>query len=611
MEEHESQDDSAPRRPPAGRGTQQHRSRAQQLLSAQRARLEQIETDLTSQCDELLRTAAEAVATDAESAQRDLDRREETFAEQALLHNLSVEQLAQHQDALSRKQADLDAERAQLAEGQQALRRAQAEVQHDAEQLARSRGRAQQLEERLARESEQLEVRREQTKNQRRRIAQELKAERTSQQHEVDELRRTIEHMRVAQQRGVEAATAELKQKREELEQRRQQHQQEVQRQREALEQRTAAIDSDAARLESKFAELQDKALEFKAEREKLAAAREELDRRERQLSSQPPSGALSEARETAATSTATVSELLQTVEELRQSHERLRESTEISEARHGELQRKHELLQQQYQELRREREASADGQAKPEWEAERALLIARAADAEQKLSQIEPQRIEDSQRRFEMAIADVRDLKRRNAELEEQLVGLRVSAAGSARQRADDSVSVDWEATKRRMLETLEADDGGDSPEKVEQRVTVESTIQITDEIVAQKDREIAELHALLSHQSSSIGAVAVGAAAIAENLDGDELILHEREKLRKLQEEWRDKLRQAEIDISIERARIARQRVEIEDKVSAYDSARAQHKADDSASNPGHQPKQPTRGRWLARLGLKDDGG
>ena len=103
----------------------------------------------------------------------------------------------------------------------------------------------------------------------------------------------------------------------------------------------------------------------------------------------------------------------------------------------------------------------------------------------------------------------------------------------------------------------------------------------------------------------------MAVGAAAIAENLDRDELILQEREKLRKLQEEWRNKLRQAEIDISIERARIARQRVEIEDKVSAYDSVRAQHKADDSASNPGNQPKQPTRGRWLARLGLKDDGG
>jgi len=608
MEEHESQADSAPRRP--GPGTVQQRSRAQQLLSAQRARLEQIETDLTSQCDELLRTATEALAANAESTQREFDRREQAFAEQVCQHLLSVDQLAQQQDALSRKQADLEAGRAELAEGQQALRRAQAEVQHDAEQLARSRGRAQQLEERLARESEQLEVRREQTKNQRRRIAQELKAERASQQHEVDELRRTIEHLRITQQRGVEEATAELKQKRQELEQRRQQHQQEVERQRDALEQRTAAIEADAARLESKVAEWEDKALELEAEREKLAAAREELDRRERQLSSQPSLDALSEARETAATSTATVSELLQTVEELRQSHERLRESTEVSEARHGELQLKHELLQQQYQELRRDRRESADGQSRLEWEAERALLIARAAEAEQKLSNIDPQQAEDSQRRFEMAISDVRDLKRRNAELEEQLVGLRVDAAGSARQRADDSVSVDWEATKRRMLETLEADDSGGSPEKIEQRLTVESTIHITDEIVARKDREIAELQVLLSHQSSSIGAVAVGAAAIAENLDADELIQQEREKLRKLQEEWRDKLRQAEIDISIERARIARQKVEIEDKVSAYDSVRAQHTADDSASNPSHQPKQPTRGRWLARLGLKDDG-
>ena len=144
-----------------------------------------------------------------------------------------------------------------------------------------------------------------------------------------------------------------------------------------------------------------------------------------------------------------------------------------------------------------------------------------------------------------------------------------------------------------------------------MEQRLTAESAIQITDQIVAGKDREIMELRVLLSQQSSNIGAVAVGAAAIAENLDGDELIQQEREKLQALQAEWRDKLRQAEIDLSIERARIARQRAEVEEKVSAYDSARAQHKADDNAGTSGGQPKQPTRGRWLARLGLKDDAG
>ena len=431
--------------------------------------------------------------------------------------------------------------------------------------------------------------------------------------------------MRITQQRGVEEATAELKQKREDLDQRRQQHQQEVERQRAALEKQTAAIEADAAKLESKIAVWEDKAAEIEAAHHALETAREELDRRERQFSTQRSleaegragqaemvSAALAEAREKAATATAAASELQQTVEELRQSHGRLRESAEMSEQRHGELQRKHELLQRQYQELRRIHDASAQSelQSETQWEAERAALIARTAEAEQMLSQVDPQSLEDAQRRFELAIADVRDLKRRNAELEEQLIGLREAGVGSMRQRNDDATS-DWEATKRRMLESLEADEGSDEPDKIEQRLTVESTIQITDDIVAGKDRELAELRMLLSQQSSNIGAVAVGAAAIAENLDRDELIRQERETLCKLQEEWRNKLRQAEIDISIERARIARQRVEIEDKVSAYDSVRAQHSADDIAANPGNQPKQPARGRWLARLGLKDDGG
>jgi hypothetical protein len=562
MEEHEFEADPAPGGPPSGRRTAQQRSRAQLLLSAQRARLEQIDADLASQFDELLRTAADGLAADAQTTQREFERRDRTLAEQVHQHELSAEQLRQQQESLARKQAELETARTELAEAQQALRRAQAEAQHDAEQLARSRGRSQQLEERLAREAEQLEIRREQTKNQRRRIAQELKTEKASQQHEVDELRRTIEHMRIAQQRGVEQATAELQQKREDLERR---------------------------------------------ERQLAAQRLTESDGRDDQL--RQLSAALSEARQAAATSTATASELLQTVEELRQSHERLRESTEVSEQRHGELQRKHELLQQQYQEVRSDLQAATDGQARPEWETERANLVARAAEAEQKLAQIDPQRMEDSQRRFELAISDVRDLKRRNAELEEQLIGARAAAIGTARQRPDQSVSADWEATKRRMLESLEADDQADDPEKIEQRLTVESTIQITDEIVARKDREIVELQMLLSQQSSNIGAVAVGAAAIADNFDRDELIQQEREKLQQLQAEWRDKLRQAEIDISIERARIARQRAEVEEKVSAYDSVRAQHGADDGASNPSNPPKQPSRGRWLSRLGLKDD--
>ena len=156
-------------------------------------------------------------------------------------------------------------------------------------------------------------------------------------------------------------------------------------------------------------------------------------------------------------------------------------------------------------------------------------------------------------------------------------------------------------------MLESLEAD--GDDHLAGDARATIESTISITDDVVAHKDREIAELKLLLSQQSSNIGDLAVGAAAIAAALDEDELIQQERAKLAQLQDEWKSKLRQAEIDISVERAKITRDRAEIEDKLAAYEKDRARHVADGTTpSDAGDATKKPARGRWLARLGLKD---
>ncbi|HEX3998953.1 MAG TPA: hypothetical protein VHX65_10410 [Pirellulales bacterium] len=581
------------------------------LLAAQTARLEDIETNLASQVDALLRSAADGLAADAEALQYDFARRDQSLADRLREHETLIAEFRRQQHDLARKSEDIEAARIEAADVRQSLVQAQADLQREAEELARSRGRCKQLEERLSRESEQLEVRREQTKDQRRRIAQELKAERDSQQHEVGELRRTIEQLRSQQQRGADQAIAELRQKRDELESLRRQHQHDVQRQKSTLDARAAELDSEAARLETVAADMEGKSAEFHA-------ARELLDARESALSNQKPSAAavpdeqlrqlnesLADARHTSAAATATASELSQTVDDLRQSHERLRESAEVSEQRHGELQHKYQLLEQEYQNLRRSPQPSSDSAPPAGWATERDALIARVAEAEHQLSQLDLQRLEDSQRRFEMAVADVRDLKRRNSELEEQLMSVRAAGGDNAWRRPQEDAVLDWEATKRRMLESLESDNG---PVEAEQLLTVESTIQITDEIVSSKDREITELRMLLSQQSSNIGAVAVGAAAIAESFNQDELIQQEREKLRLLQEEWREKLRQAEIDISIERARIARQKVEIEEKVSAYDSVRAQHHADDAA-DPTSTAKQPTRGRWLTRLGLKED--
>jgi len=307
--------------------------------------------------------------------------------------------------------------------------------------------------------------------------------------------------------------------------------------------------------------------------------------------------------------------------EELSAQRDALREQLRALDEQHRELQETHAQAQRRATDLAIE--AASDGHLPEEWVAEREMLIGRLADAETRLAEIDPNRVEELEQRCEMAIADVRDLKRRNMELEESLARAQAGGSRAAKPAAEiDGGSPDWEATKRRMLASLQADgdtahsaegeagesDADSSEEAAAERLTIESTIQITDDIVAQKDRELAELKLLLSQQSDNIGSVAVGAAAIADVLGQDELIRQEREKLNSLQEEWREKLRRAEIDISIERARLARQRAEVDEKLQNIETHRTSQ-APDGSGAAGDGSKKPVRGRWLARLGLKDD--
>jgi hypothetical protein len=86
--------------------------------------------------------------------------------------------------------------------------------------------------------------------------------------------------------------------------------------------------------------------------------------------------------------------------------------------------------------------------------------------------------------------------------------------------------------------------------------------------------------------------------------------LVREERENLQRIQEEWREKLRQSEVEISIERAKIARERLELEERMRSLELERTQSDAQGAdASSAGKKTKGRPRGRWLARLGLQDD--
>jgi chromosome segregation ATPase len=289
----------------------------------------------------------------------------------------------------------------------------------------------------------------------------------------------------------------------------------------------------------------------------------------------------------------------------------------ESLERERDELRQKFELALEDVQRFRgRIAELEQDLSRRPETnEADSAELVALRADRtalSERIEQLErqppapidansEQQFADLQRRFELAVEDVRELKKKNARLEAQL-----SSAGKQATITTDSGGTDWESQKQRLLASLE-DTGEDQHDPVRQneRVSIESTIEMTDAIVAEKDSEIADLKARLGaagHAASS-RADEEHRQKISEIVDADEVIAEHRKRIAEFEREIEGKLRAAELEISVERAKIARQKAELEDLRAELQSQRY---AD--GENSGALPGTPRR-RWLSKLGLSGD--
>jgi hypothetical protein len=95
-----------------------------------------------------------------------------------------------------------------------------------------------------------------------------------------------------------------------------------------------------------------------------------------------------------------------------------------------------------------------------------------------------------------------------------------------------------------------------------------------------------------------------------VYEGLDMDAIIGQERAAVQQLQDEWREKLRRTEIELSLERAKIARQHAELNDKRRELEKQLANAlAAASSSSGAANLSTKPPRGQWLARLGLTEE--
>ncbi len=209
-----------------------------------------------------------------------------------------------------------------------------------------------------------------------------------------------------------------------------------------------------------------------------------------------------------------------------------------------------------------------------------------------------EPADVADLRERFEMAVDEVRELKNVNQELEQKL-------ADRPKASSAPVAGEDWETQKRRMLALLDEEGEFQDEERSQERASIAGTIQITDGVIQEKDQQIAELNEKIEQLTNQVGTSSPSATDEAAEaiLDVNELIRAERERLAQLEADWEEKLRSAELELSVERAKITRAQAEItkqQQAIEAFQEIEASHQGGG---------KEEGKRKWFNKLGLGDD--
>lgn len=548
------------------------RSRAQRVLDERQQRLADIEQRIAAQLelvsveltrDEVSRPSNDPTAElDALNELRcEFDRQR---AEWELLHNQQVEELEtarqqveQVSHELSVKTAEVDARAVELETRSSELDALSVELTDLKSKLAAERELAKEQFEALDRERAELkaaeaQVRSEQTAKEQadRNEQNRFEGERERWQSERQQFDTVV--------REKESQCEELRSELEDA------------RHRIANLQQSGKSDLDGARNE-----LTAQAANWQRERAKLATARSELADELQSVRAQ-----LSRSLEQEATASAGLLEVVPKFELAMEDVRRLR-------GRIGELEQ--ELAS------RPQRDQSENPHL-VQLQAERDALAEQVAELEARLAtgskSTDENEFADLQRRFEMAVEDVRQLKTEKAKLEGAL-----EAAKQSPGAATDGAPTDWEGQKRRLLASLEGDDPT-TPERRQERTSIEGTIRITDEVVAAKDREIETLRQELD---------AASASAPDRIVDADELIRAERERLAALESELHERQRTAEMELSTARAKLTRQESELDNLRSELESLR---KAGGAPPAGPTAAKGPQKRKWFDKLGLGSDG-
>ncbi len=364
------------------------------------------------------------------------------------------------------------------------------------------------------------------------------------------------------------------------------------------------------SQLEGLHAELSELRSQVQIAEAQQRAAEEQLRAAEEQRQ------AAEEQQRTAEALRNTAEEQRRAAEEQSQAADEQRRAAEEQSQAADEQRRTAEELRQAAEEQRRaaeEQSQAADAQRRAAEEDQQAARAALEELREQQPTAASAEQLTQSTRQLEVLEQqlydqqlELLDLRSQNSDLASQIAKHQLTASASKPHASFNQESLTWEERKQLILQQLDADADSEQDHEttVVKNLEIEDIINTTQKEIERRDREIGELQSIIEQQSSAREGMAIGAAAIAQMLDADELINQERQKLKDIQREWEDKLRQAEIDLSMERAKLARERTQLETEL---EQARKTTPSP-TVEIEGQTKAQARTRKWLEHLGLKE---
>jgi hypothetical protein len=166
---------------------------------------------------------------------------------------------------------------------------------------------------------------------------------------------------------------------------------------------------------------------------------------------------------------------------------------------------------------------------------------------------------------------------------------------------------ALSWEERKRILLDQLEAENEIATRDRQHELMQIQDIVEETSELLRMKDEEIKNLIKLVDEQSITSNSLAIGAVAVGKAVNLNELVLIEQQKLKNLHDEWLERQRQFEIEMSRERAKLARDRLdflrELEEKVIEHSD-----KVFNQAPSPPISTNKSGASKWFKHLGFND---